>query len=111
MKIDYDVGDVVVKVDGEKDIGRITRCTEICVNGQKGEDSHTRGPVAKFSDYSDPNGKYEWLWAANFKKLPKADEDFTAYMRKMKPKQTEKPRCPLTGEPLTVGERFEQECG
>lgn len=48
---------------------------------------------------------------SRLRKIKKADEDFTAYMRKMKPKQTEKPRCPLTGEPLTVQERFEQECG
>lgn len=107
MRIDYDVGDVVVCVDDAPVEGdcRPTGLREGFLYRVLA--FHDEWPSVIVSARHDGGG--HWLW--RFKKLPKADEDFTAYMRKMKPKQTEKPRCPLTGEPLTVQERFEQECG
>ena len=82
MKIDYDVGDVVVRVAGDPSrmaIGTIRRVLKI-----HGEDCDGSIGVSFFNADS-----LEWPWKGeNFKKLPKADAGFTSLIkRKAAPKQ------------------------
>lgn len=81
MKIDYDVGDAVVYrgppegVTGLKSglvIGSIHRCTRI----------YTWHDGSLATNIDTMPGSFEPLC---FRKLPKADDYFTEYMRSMKP--------------------------
>lgn len=83
MKIDYDVGDVVVRVsdvyygeDVAPPIGKPVRVELICDSfGELG---------VLISGYPSPHFSRQWN-AARFRKLPKADEQFTEQMRCIKP--------------------------
>lgn len=114
MQIDYDVGDVVVCIssDGKGGDGVDPDCPLpfIAVGGFR----RVRNIEPSFEGV-EFEGCYDEDWcydARSFRKLPKASDDFTEQMRKLKPhKQKVEARCPITGQPLSVREMFESECG
>lgn len=86
MKIDYDVGDVVVCVDAdgapELVAGGYYRVTDIKVAEEWYEDA---GELGTSLEGVSPTDGYMDFKASRFRKLPKADDEFTEYMRSMKP--------------------------
>lgn len=89
MKIDYDVGDVVVCVDDSGGLfdlpvvrfGQIERVSQIveCEGGGLG---------VELIGKTHP----DWAYGAErFRKLPKADDTFTEQMRALRPHKVEEP--------------------
>lgn len=83
MQIDYDVGDVVVCIStptchSAYDIGKVKKGAMYRVDRFVfgGQAVHLCG-----IDWTNPNG----MWAHRFRKLPKASDEFTEQMRKLKP--------------------------
>lgn len=118
MKIDYDVGDIVVCVDDSPSpewgptrikIGRFYRVRRIGPNAPNSLVNKV-GPSVWVEEV-EPHSPAGFGWF-RFRKLPKADDEFTEYMRSMKPhKQAVEERCPLTGQSLIARQQFESECG
>lgn len=85
MRIDYDVGDVVVCVIpgvsiGVGQIGRVSGFRN--GNGKSMLGECNLGVFLVGKQAKSRHGSYD---ARRFRKLPKADEEFTEYMRRMKP--------------------------
>lgn len=89
--IDYDVGDVVVKVAGKrnKHIGKMGRVVEIVDCGGSGGDG---GLGVALAGFPAPRDDCAYWAASNFKKVPKADPGFIALIKaKKQPKRQLEP--------------------
>lgn len=89
MNIDYDVGDICVKVGGTYKVGCFFRCIAIGPEG-RGHKSGRIGVSAKFEGLTSTIG-LGWFYGPNFRKLPKADAEFTEMLRAIKPVKQKEP--------------------
>ena len=113
MQIDYDVGDCVVCVDAHSAPmlrqGGMYRVSAITLVENCYADAGELGVSVEGVKPLPPYGDFH---PRRFRKLPKASDEFTEQMRKLKPhKQKVEARCPISGQPLSVREMFESECG
>lgn len=94
MSDTFAVGDVAVKVGGTfRIIPKGSVCRVVWVGEAVSEKDGEVSQCLVFSEWA-PKPGYAGFDARNFRKLPKATDEFTEQMRRLKPKA--KPRAPQT---------------
>lgn len=87
--IDYDVGDAVIKIGGRNNVGKVFKVKEIgpiLPGNRTGRLSPSVRLYGLYAPLCD-----DWYFGLNFKKLPKASDEFTQQMRALKPSKRKQP--------------------